>query len=1767
MVHLSFTVASLLIQPFAALDTIGWKRRTLYQIVTDRFALETGKKDTCYEDQVQCRHGAYCGGSWKGITEKLDYISGMGFDAIWISPIASNTKCGYHGYWIKNLNQLNHRMGLKEDLLELIATAHSKNIMVMFDGVLNHVGPKTRGKEPSDFSDYAPLSEEEYFHGGWKLATSDGTDNDGCGDAEFSSFNFSQGHCLNKCAPDQYFREVCWSGEADSQLPDLRQEHPKVQKMLMNQIKNDLAVFKFDGFRIDAAAYMNKTFLRTIKKEALIDTYVVAEVAVVETTEYIASYQYTKEAKFLRDLAEGDRERIRADHIQGPIVDGVLNYELFYALRRAFNANYVQGEGEHHYDQENNQGSLVDFKHAWQKLRATYLDIGANMNFIDSHDKTRWLHDSNYWDTYKNALTVAFFLPGIPLALYGAEQGIRGGTEDNDIRQALWSDSPGYDQSSHLYQWTRRLVAARKVMLDGLSDDELDSIQHFVAEEHFMSFQRGNALVVISKHPTTLLKNTIVSVPTSIVQGTLLCNALQLDTPKYHCNYVNNEGMLEVSLNGRPCIMAPPHGAVISTTLLVFVRGMVPLWFLPVLILLGILHFQTRLIHIIEPLRSEDIDGPIASGSDGDSDDSSSKVVLVASIEHIIASPEGKTVKVVAGGLGKVAGLLCQHHPGPLISVHPCMSEQDYCFAHHDGYVTASVMGEEKTCEVLTYDRNPLHRGPRVTFVLVDHQIFRDRKDGIYPAPNTRASVLAFYSLWNQAVGKIIDRFKPDFFHCPDYHTAMAVLYIERPLPVVVTLHNAGYQGIIDTQQMGFPEVNWFADLFNVNARTIRNECMVDGAFNMLLPIIRYVKKHQRGYGISAVSRSYAQECYQKYSIFWGLPELTGIENCLPDSDRFYAAEQGEASYWKQKRKAKEDVQKEYDLEVNPEALLFVFLGRWVKQKGMDYIADVTEWMLTTYPKAQLIMIGPVGDSYGSYSRMRMQGLMENAKFHRRLFVYAGFLNVSKDLKLATDFCLMPSRDEPFGYVDIEFAWYGAAIVGSFRGGLGKVPGFYYKVFDTDSARHCQDRLKEAISAAMECDAETRGEMTRRARESSFPVEDWCNEMSRLYSTTLYGFKRGGGLRSRLPSREVVQPLNVEARTLGVTGRVMGSHSRSSSSAAERAGGQRPGLRGGLATIASVGDNLDNINFQDPLAHLDLSVTAQEVDAHDNTDTVSVLSMETSPSQERNILEGDRLGSWSRQVSPMLSGLQVPADMARGISGLNIALPVDPRREFSLHEPLLMEEFLRQGPVEDDVMGIVEAKAAIATFTKQSAKHAETLLEETLWELEICRETKSTTMFLGCSFCGVLVIDWLISIAYIAGPLMSVALMGTAAYSSNTDLLDELWEIQRLITQGFFTIIWTIASVHCRGHYVMAFAVFSRVFQIIVAVQKDPRALISMGGLLPDISATAVLCGAIQAGDVTLLYFNFMGQSIGEIQRLAYRTGLAMALQNMSIWLVVPLRQSQQVLLEFVFILSFAICIVVPLCVLQAPAVYREFRLPSFWSQFKGIFRLKVAGLMGLASIFHGFTYAPDTIYLHWRTRAPRPDTFQDYCVTSVLGTLFAPVLLTIMIQQSPDTTISIMKAFACFSSPVLALRCWPLLEVSHADGVNRFIDIMSIFSVALDVVSAMAFSVAMLATLGSRWRFAVYICTVQVFRCFTSAGSFAILQAATQGRLPMDIMAAMQPEQLTNQLMLLCILPCIPEFFCRMLAFRFFDQELVGMLWTPRHRKMERLIRSRNEE
>jgi alpha-amylase len=124
----------------AAADTNAWKSRSIYFVLTDRIARSSSDTGGSACGDL----GNYCGGTFKGLESKLDYIKGLGFDAIWITPvIASEFKSigscrksnvdqrqdsagGYHGYWAQDLYSINSNYGTAADLKSLVSTAQSK---------------------------------------------------------------------------------------------------------------------------------------------------------------------------------------------------------------------------------------------------------------------------------------------------------------------------------------------------------------------------------------------------------------------------------------------------------------------------------------------------------------------------------------------------------------------------------------------------------------------------------------------------------------------------------------------------------------------------------------------------------------------------------------------------------------------------------------------------------------------------------------------------------------------------------------------------------------------------------------------------------------------------------------------------------------------------------------------------------------------------------------------------------------------------------------------------------------------------------------------------------------------------------------------------------------------------------------------------------------------------------------------------------------------------------------------------------------------------------------------------------------------------------------------------------------------------------------------------------------------------------------------------------------------------------------------------------
>jgi len=65
-------------------------------------------------------------------------------------------------------------------------------------------------------------------------------------------------------------------------------------------------------------------------------------------------------------------------------------------------------------------------------------------------------------------------------------------------------------------------------------------------------------------------------------------------------------------------------------------------------------------------------------------------------------------------------------------------------------------------------------------------------------------------------------------------------------------------------------------------------------------------------------------------------------------------------------------------------------------------------------------------------------------KYPGRVYSKPEFTALPPFIFSGAEFALIPSRDEPFGLVAVEFGRKGALGIGSRVGGLGQMPGWWY---------------------------------------------------------------------------------------------------------------------------------------------------------------------------------------------------------------------------------------------------------------------------------------------------------------------------------------------------------------------------------------------------------------------------------------------------------------------------------------------------------------------------------------------------------------------------------------------------------------------------------------------------------------------------------------------------------------------------------------------------
>lgn len=421
-------------------DAFDWRDSVMYFALVDRFHDSDGRNSPVNgATGGNAQNGAsaqYAGGDFKGLTQKMSYLSDLGVTALWLSaPYDARNEAGasvtpnldphqysgYHGYWpspdnidYSNPSQPNprpkveSRYGTEEDLKELISTAHADGMKVLFDYVMKHVDANSG------------LSRA---HSNW-FATQNGR--------------------LRVCGPENLWEDAYWGTRCSftDYLPGFDFYNPEVRRWSVNDAVWWAREFQVDGLRLDAVKHIPTEWLTELRqklKETFPDPagnrfYLVGEV-----------FDYSSKDNLKRFVDSRT------------MLDGQFDFPYKKTACEAL----FKADGD------------IGFLDYWLSGNDRYYDRGTNnrslmVNWIGNHDIPRAIHfasrqidnctlgsiPENGWASGQflqpqdaapyERLGVAFAAmltnPGIPLIYYGDEIGLAGGGDPDNRRLMPWND-------------------------------------------------------------------------------------------------------------------------------------------------------------------------------------------------------------------------------------------------------------------------------------------------------------------------------------------------------------------------------------------------------------------------------------------------------------------------------------------------------------------------------------------------------------------------------------------------------------------------------------------------------------------------------------------------------------------------------------------------------------------------------------------------------------------------------------------------------------------------------------------------------------------------------------------------------------------------------------------------------------------------------------------------------------------------------------------------------------------------------------------------------------------------------------------------------------------------------------------------------------------------------------------------------------------------------------------------------------------------------
>jgi glycosidase len=391
---------------------IDWRDAIMYFVMIDRFA-DGNAANNAPVAGVEYP-GQYQGGDFVGLTKKIEegYFNNLGVNTLWITSPFDNadnanpgsdghTYSGYHGYWPRDLDSVESKLGTEAELKAMVDAAHAKGIQVLVDYVMNHVH--------SHSAIYA--QHPEWF---WP-------NNNGFG-----------GNCVcgGGCSWDAD-RLKCWF---DPFLPDFDFRNADARKWSVDNAVAWAKRIGIDGYRLDAVKHLETVWLTDVRARLN------AEVA------------FDQKFYMVGETFDGDRGIIKSYVDPNTMLDGQFDFPLrgqvlSTVLRRDGQMSDLAGFLDAN-DGYYGSGSVMStFLGNHDVPRTIHLALDTPM--FGSWDGGKWAAwtgqpslptSKSPFERLSVAYTLLYTMPGIPMLYYGDEFGMPGAGDPDNRRFMQWTD-------------------------------------------------------------------------------------------------------------------------------------------------------------------------------------------------------------------------------------------------------------------------------------------------------------------------------------------------------------------------------------------------------------------------------------------------------------------------------------------------------------------------------------------------------------------------------------------------------------------------------------------------------------------------------------------------------------------------------------------------------------------------------------------------------------------------------------------------------------------------------------------------------------------------------------------------------------------------------------------------------------------------------------------------------------------------------------------------------------------------------------------------------------------------------------------------------------------------------------------------------------------------------------------------------------------------------------------------------------------------------